>query len=254
MDQNSGTNECARKCWQMSGIAGAMIFLLLWLFTDLEFFSALIAGLLIAVVAGAVLSRIKCSPDSDADTMKSAVMSQPAASTEPEPAKPAAVAASTAQTAVKAETATGDAAVKAPAKKAPVKKAAPKKAAAKTATKTAPAKSPATKPATKPAAKKAPARTPVAADGKPEMLKAARAGGADDLKLLKGVGPKLEQTLNSLGVFHFDQIAAWRKKEILWVDDNLKFKGRIERDEWTKQAKVLAKGDETEFSKRAKKS
>lgn len=86
------------------------------------------------------------------------------------------------------------------------------------------------------------------------MLKAARAGGADNLKLLKGVGPKLEQTLNGLGVFHFDQIAGWRKKEIQWVDDRLKFKGRIERDEWTKQAKVLAKGGETEFSKRNKKT
>ena len=86
------------------------------------------------------------------------------------------------------------------------------------------------------------------------MLTEARVGGADNLKLLKGVGPKLEATLNELGIYHFDQIAGWRKKEIAWVDERLKFKGRIERDDWIKQAKVLAKGGETEFSKRSKKS
>jgi predicted flap endonuclease-1-like 5' DNA nuclease len=133
-------------------------------------------------------------------------------------------------------TAAPAAAKKPAAKKAPAKKAAPKASAAK------------------PATAKAPARKAVAADGKPEMLTAARGGVADDLKLLKGVGPKLEQTLNALGVYHFDQVASWRKKEIEWVDDKLKFKGRIERDDWIKQAKVLAKGGETEFSKRSKKT
>lgn len=94
----------------------------------------------------------------------------------------------------------------------------------------------------------------MAADGKPETLTGPRAGStADDLKLLKGVGPGLEKTLNDLGFYHFDQIAAWRKKEVAWVDSRLKFKGRIERDEWIKQAKILAKGGETEFSKRSKK-
>ena len=132
-------------------------------------------------------------------------------------------------------------------------------AAAKAETATAP-KSTATKPAAKKApAKKAapkaaPAKAPVAADGKPELLTEARVGGADNLKLLKGVGPKLEATLNELGIYHFDQIAGWRKKEIAWVDERLKFKGRIERDDWIKQAKVLAKGGETEFSKRKKKT
>ena len=94
----------------------------------------------------------------------------------------------------------------------------------------------------------------VAAGGKPEMLKAPRAGGADDLKQIKGIGPKLEKLLNSMGVYHFDQIAAWRKKEVAWVDANLEgFKGRVSRDEWVKQARVLAKGGATEFSNRVKK-
>ena len=86
------------------------------------------------------------------------------------------------------------------------------------------------------------------------MLKKARAGGADDLKMIKGVGPKLEALLHKLGVFHFDQVAGWRKKEVEWVDENLEgFKGRVSRDEWVKQAKVLAKGGTTEFSSRVKK-
>jgi predicted flap endonuclease-1-like 5' DNA nuclease len=121
----------------------------------------------------------------------------------------------------------------------------PKASAAKT-TKTLVPKATATK-------KSAPARAPVAADGKPSTMSKARAGGADDLKLLKGVGPGLEKTLNELGFYHFDQVAAWRKKEIDWVDGNLRFKGRIERDEWIKQAKILAKGGTTAFATKAKK-
>jgi len=84
------------------------------------------------------------------------------------------------------------------------------------------------------------AEAPSPAEAEPELLKAARAGKADDLKLLKGVGPKLEQTLNDLGFFHFDQIAKWTDAEIAWVDTRLKFKGRIERDGWIEQAKSLA--------------
>ncbi|WP_394196278.1 NADH-quinone oxidoreductase subunit E [Litoreibacter albidus] len=100
---------------------------------------------------------------------------------------------------------------------------------------------------------KAPVK-PVAADGKPELLKKARAGGPDDLKMIKGVGPKLEALLHRMGVYHFDQIAGWRKKEVAWADENLEgFKGRVSRDEWVKQAKVLAKGGTTEFSSRVKK-
>ena len=77
---------------------------------------------------------------------------------------------------------------------------------------------------------------------KPEGLSAAREGGPDDLKKIKGVGPKLEQLLHSLGFYHFDQIAGWTDTEIAWVDDNLEgFKGRVTRDNWVGQAKELAK-------------
>jgi predicted flap endonuclease-1-like 5' DNA nuclease len=68
-------------------------------------------------------------------------------------------------------------------------------------------------------------------------------GKADDLLQLKGVGPKLNTLLNSLGVSRFDQIAAWGAKEIGIVDGHLgSFKGRIGRDEWVEQAGLLATG------------
>jgi NADH-quinone oxidoreductase subunit E len=86
---------------------------------------------------------------------------------------------------------------------------------------------------------------------KPAPLDAPRDGKADDLKLISGVGPKLEQMLNELGVFHFDQIAAWPGETVAWVDDYLSFKGRIGREDWIGQAKILAAGGETEFSRRA---
>ncbi len=96
-------------------------------------------------------------------------------------------------------------------------------------------------------------RAPVAADGKPTLYDAPPAEGADDLKLISGVGPKLEGTLNEMGIYRFEQVAGWRKKEIEWVDARLRFKGRIERDDWMSQAKILAKGGETEFSRKKKK-
>ena len=86
---------------------------------------------------------------------------------------------------------------------------------------------------------------------KPVTLAAPRAGKADNLKKIKGVGPQLEQLCNRLGFWHFDQIATWTEDEVAWVDANLEgFKGRVTRDNWVEQAKVLAAGGQTEFSKR----
>jgi len=92
------------------------------------------------------------------------------------------------------------------------------------------------------------------AQKKPRTMKAPRKSGADDLKMIKGVGPKLEKLLNTLGFFHFDQVAKWTDEEVSWVDENLEgFKGRVSRDDWVAQARLLADGKETEFSSRAKK-
>ena len=89
---------------------------------------------------------------------------------------------------------------------------------------------------------------------KPETLDGPRNGDADDLKQIKGVGPKLEAMCNDLGFYHFDQIANWTDEEVAWVDENLQgFKGRVSRDNWVEQAKTLASGGQTEFSSRVNK-
>ncbi|XXK32384.1 NADH-quinone oxidoreductase subunit NuoE [Rhodobacteraceae bacterium nBUS_24] len=75
---------------------------------------------------------------------------------------------------------------------------------------------------------------------KPRTLKSARKSGADDLKKISGIGPKLEILLNETGFFHFDQIAKWSDQECAWVDQNLKgYPGRARRDKWVEQAKAL---------------
>ena len=88
---------------------------------------------------------------------------------------------------------------------------------------------------------------PAGKTARPKGIAAARSGKADNLQRISGVGPKNEKTLHRLGFFHFDQIAAWTSEEIAWVDDHLKFNGRILREEWTAQARLLADGKEDEF-------
>ena len=106
-------------------------------------------------------------------------------------------------------------------------------------------KSPAKKPAApqKSARKSAVSKPIVSAatdKNRPSTMK--KPAKPDDLKLISGVGPKLEGILNGLGFYKIAQIAKWKKAEREWVDSKLKFKGRIDRDGWVKQAKALAKG------------
>ncbi len=96
---------------------------------------------------------------------------------------------------------------------------------------------------------------PVASDAgsKPAGLAAPRDGQADDLKTLEGIGPALEKLCNDLGIWHFDQIANWGAAEIAWMDSNLKgFKGRVTRDKWVAQAKLIGSVGMEEFLRRAK--
>jgi predicted flap endonuclease-1-like 5' DNA nuclease len=92
---------------------------------------------------------------------------------------------------------------------------------------------------------------PAAATGKimPIGLPAARNGRADDLQRISGVGEKYERTLNALGFYHFDQIAAWNASEMDWMDDYLQFNGRIRRENWIEQCELLATGQEEEFAR-----
>lgn len=80
--------------------------------------------------------------------------------------------------------------------------------------------------------------------------KPAEAAAADDLKRIKGIGPKNEEALNALGIFRFSQIAGWTPENAEWVEASLSFTGRISREDWIGQARVLAGGGHTEFSRR----
>jgi len=85
------------------------------------------------------------------------------------------------------------------------------------------------------------------------LLDAPRDGKKDNLTRIKGIGIKIDAALNAIGIYHFDQIAAWTEENMAWADRELAFPGRAKRDDWVGQAKLLAQGKETEFSKRVDK-
>jgi len=100
-----------------------------------------------------------------------------------------------------------------------------------------------------------PPPTPVGLAGVGEAVAAAAApvpvdlpGGEDDLLQIKGLGPKLVEQLRELGVTSFAQIAAWDEAEIDRIDARLgRFQGRIRRDDWPAQARLLATGDKSGY-------
>jgi predicted flap endonuclease-1-like 5' DNA nuclease len=126
--------------------------------------------------------------------------------------------------------------------------------------KVATGKAGAAKVAAKPAAEKA-AVKPKVAKAKPsakspaglERLAAPRGGKADDLKEIEGIGPALEKLANALGFYHFDQIASWTDADVALVDAEMKsFKGRIARDKWVSQARIIVSEGLEAFRIRAK--
>ncbi|HMF67204.1 MAG TPA: ATP-binding cassette domain-containing protein [Phyllobacterium sp.] len=130
----------------------------------------------------------------------------------------------------------------APAKVRPARTTAAKKPAVKSAPEKPVAKPAAVKTAkpapTKPAAKAPAAIKPGATAN---ALGEPRGGKADRLIVIKGIGPVNERKLNEHGIFHFDQIAAWKKADIIAAEAYLAFDGRIAREDWIGQAKKLAK-------------
>jgi predicted flap endonuclease-1-like 5' DNA nuclease len=128
------------------------------------------------------------------------------------------------------------------------------------ATKPAPAKPAAakavpTKPAAKPAAAKASAPAKSATSKPATATKAAPApakpasGKPDNLRRLIGIGPVNEKLLKAQGVTSFAQIAGWTAADIKRIEDVMNFDGRIARERWIEQAKLLAAGNEKEFAK-----
>ena len=236
MNNTSGSLTCALGCWLVAALGGALALALLMLLGGWTFLQAAFAAAVIFFVAGALISWLICSPlpgpavspgasrDSGRPAPHKAHAPEPQAA--PAPARAAAAAPVAAAPALQ------------PSKPLPGQ-----------------AELAAREGVWKYEAPAAPAAQPAAQgeESQPETLSAPRGGKADDLKLLKGVGPKLEQTLQDLGFYHFDQVAKWTDAEVAWVDTRLKFKGRIQRDGWIEQAKILAAGGETEFSARNKK-
>ena len=274
--------SCQIACWAMGAGAGVVAFVMLMALGGWSFIQAVFGAAVVFAVLGALLSWILCKPlpalgevkagMDEMDDLAVSAATKPSASAAPvvtasaatatpsEAPKSAAASAPAAE--IKSDTllagekelATrkGEWAYKAPEE---VATAAKTKAKSKAAAKSKAGVKP--KATAKPKAKAKTAesvQSAVAGDGqgeKPATLSAARGGKADDLKQIKGIGPKLETMLHGMGFFHFDQVAAWSAAELGWVDDNLTgFKGRASRDNWVDQARILASGGETEFSKR----
>lgn len=102
--------------------------------------------------------------------------------------------------------------------------------------------------AAKPQAVTAPMPAPEPAPAPAPAITTPAPGAGDDLTRIKGLGPKLAALLSELGITTYAQIAAWDAAEIERIDAHLgRFRGRITRDQWAKQAKLLGAGDETGF-------
>ena len=258
MNNKQGNISCALGCWLVAALGGLLAAVLLWVIGGWSFMQGAFMGIVVMVVAGLLVSWVMCRPLPAAGTAiaggaDDADAKPAAADTKPTPAPAAAAAAAPAVDVKPSKPLAGQEELAArkgewkyegDAEAAPEKPAAAPKAKAK-------AKA-------KPKAKAAPKADAAPADAgsgkKPETLAAAREGGPDNLKQIKGVGPKLEALLHSMGFYHFDQVASWGADEVAWVDQNLEgFKGRVTRDEWVSQAKILAEGGTTEFSSKVKK-
>jgi predicted flap endonuclease-1-like 5' DNA nuclease len=81
-----------------------------------------------------------------------------------------------------------------------------------------------------------------AAGSRPATLLAPRGGAADDLARIKGLGPKSVEKLHALGIFHYDQIAAWSDDNVTWIESSIGAAGRVRRGGWVEQAQALSGG------------
>ena len=240
--------DCEKRVAGLALGVFVVAFLVFLFLADFGFIASVFLGALIALLTGIVLYVCLCVPGG-------AVPAHSASSGDSSGAQAAAdaKAAESAEAARQAE-AQRQAEAARQAEAEAKRKAAEEKAAEEAAATAATAAAPVSAPATTEAGED------YDGDGvhegadegtRPAGLDAPRDGKADDLKQIKGVGPKMETLCNSLGFWHFDQIASWTADEVAWVDANLTgFKGRVSRDEWVEQAKILAGGGETEFSKR----
>ena len=87
-------------------------------------------------------------------------------------------------------------------------------------------------------------------DNKPLILSSPRPSGKDKLIKIKGIDTKVEKDLNKLGIFHFNQIAAWSNKNCDWIEEFLLLPGIAKKNQWIEQAKILESGKETVYSQK----
>ncbi|MCB1474201.1 MAG: ATP-binding cassette domain-containing protein [Rhodobiaceae bacterium] len=90
-----------------------------------------------------------------------------------------------------------------------------------------------------------------AVGSKPRSIPQPRSSGPDDLKRIKGIGPANEKKLNDLGIWHIDQIAKWDRPQVRWVGTYLAFPGRIDREDWVRQAHRLSQAGDTGILRKA---
>jgi predicted flap endonuclease-1-like 5' DNA nuclease len=233
-------STCRTVSWLGAIVLGVLGFLWAWKSLMWGFVGAALVGIVVFFVVGYVLVRFLCMGRERA-AMAEAPRSAPPA---PQPAPEAAPVAAPEPAA----------AVEPVPEPAPAPEPAPEpEVAAMQEAEPAPEPEVAPEPAPEPEA--APVAESASSEGgAPARLDAPRGGNADDLKKIKGIGPALEKQLNELGIWHFDQVAAWSAAEVAWIDDNLvRFKGRATRDDWVGQAQTLAAGGTTEFSARVDK-
>lgn len=87
-------------------------------------------------------------------------------------------------------------------------------------------------------------------DNKPLVMSFPKPTGKDNLKKIKGIDNAIETDLNSLGIYHFDQIASWSNKNCDWVEAFLLQPGCAKQNQWVEQAKILKSGKETIYSQK----
>lgn len=211
--------------WFIGAAAGLVGAAVAYVLGDLNFLPSAVIGALVFLAAGLLLGMYwgpqAAAPKPDAAPAKLTPAVQAAA-------MPAAVATAATPAATFVSMPVVDAAPAAkPARVAEPKAAPAAKASAKPAVSVAVA------------AKEPRVAKPKKPEG-PERLSAPRKGKADDLKEIEGIGPALEKLCNELGFYHFDQIANWSAADVDWVDANMKtFKGRVVRDKWIAQCKII---------------
>ena len=241
----------------VAALIGAVAALLLIVLGGLEWSVAVFLGLLIGIVLAGLLGYLIGKRLPGLAGMRAGTAASPAPAADPAPV--IATAGPVMAPMSSPVAAPVPAAVAAPVPAAVAARAAPAVAIAPVMAAPAAKPAPAAKAASAPkaaavAAVADDAAVAAAGDGtKPTGLSGPRGGKGDDLKTIEGIGPVLEKLCHDMGIYHFDQIAGWGAGEVAWMNANLKgFKGRVGRDKWVAQTRLIGSVGMEEFKRRAK--